>query len=166
MFNSKLRTTNYDLRSRNGFTLIEILVVIGIIAILAAIVLIAINPRKQFDDANDTQRRANVNAVLNAVGQYMVDNNGGLPTGIASTTEDIDDDLGGSGAFCLDLVPEFIPALPVDPVNATGSSTEDGQIEEAECNGDYDTGYDIVQSDGRVTVSAEASDGSDIEVTR
>ena len=50
-----------------GFTLIEILVVIGIIAILAAIVIIAINPAKQFAQARNTQRTANVNAILNAI---------------------------------------------------------------------------------------------------
>ena len=58
----------------SGFTLIEILVVIGIIAVLATIVLIAINPARQFRQARDTQRTSNVNALLNAIGQYIADN--------------------------------------------------------------------------------------------
>ncbi len=59
-----------------GFTLIEVLIVMGIISILAAIVIIAINPARQFAQARDTQRISNVNAIINAIGQRMVDNKG------------------------------------------------------------------------------------------
>jgi prepilin-type N-terminal cleavage/methylation domain-containing protein len=94
---------------KGGFTLIEILVVIGIIAILAAIVIIAINPKKHFDDAKAAQRDANVNAILNAIGQYVVDNKGALPSDVDGGAEDI------STALCNDLVTEYIGAIPSDP---------------------------------------------------
>lgn len=155
-------------KSDKGFTLIEILVVIGIIAILAAIVLIAINPAKQFRDANDTQRSANVNAILNAIGQYMVDNNGQLPAGMSTTTPDSNIASGQAADVCADLVPDYIPALPVDPTASSTGNMADGQISETECD-TYDTEYRLSISDGgRVTVSAPNTQSSTttISVTR
>src|SRR6266404_7516626 len=65
---------NYS--NKEGFTLIEILVVIGIIAILAGVVLIAINPARQFAQAHNSQRSSNLEAILNAYGQKLADGKG------------------------------------------------------------------------------------------
>jgi len=69
-----------------GFTLVELLVVIGIIAILFAVVLVAINPAKRFAEANNARRLSDANSILNAVLNYTVDQKGSLPTGLQVNT--------------------------------------------------------------------------------
>lgn len=141
---SYLTRRNYRIQ---GFTLIEILIVIGIIAILAGIVLVAINPARQFRQAGNTQRESNVNAILNAIGQYTVDNKGdNSELGLSSTTSKI---ISKSGAdICSKLMPTYIPALPTDP----NSSSKGGGV--TDCSS-YDTGYSVItDANGRVKVSA------------
>lgn len=117
-------------KNNRGFTLIELLVVIGVIAILAAIVLVAVNPARNFAQARDTQRRNDVYQVLNAIYQYSVSNEGNFPTSITETPTDI----GSTGInLATDLVPEFIPAIPYDP--STGSPETTGYILFQEANG-------------------------------
>ena len=63
VFKIKKHNKNYS-RYSKGFTLLEVLMVISILAILAAVVLVAINPARQFKIARDSQRNANTNALL------------------------------------------------------------------------------------------------------
>lgn len=145
-------------QAQKGFTLIEILVVIGLIAILAAIVLIAINPARQFAQANNSQRDANVNAILNAVGQYLADNKGVLPSQISGLTPYATTSISKGGVdICAALVPTYLPQLPTDPT--AGVYTD--------CS-NYATGYGIARDgNNRVTVVATSSQlGQTISVTR
>lgn len=64
---------------RKGFTLIELLVVIGIIGILAAIVLVAVNPGRSFAQARNTTRQNDLAQVTSAIIQFGANNDGNLP---------------------------------------------------------------------------------------
>ena len=105
--------------TNKGFTLIEVLVVIGIIAILAAIVIVSINPAKRFQDANTAQRQANVEAIMSALQQNIIDNKGTLScTGLTSTLQDI-----GTGK--LDLTTCLNPYLAIIPTDPDGGTPAD-----------------------------------------
>lgn len=143
-------------RLQQGFTLIEIILVIAIISILAAIVILAINPAKQLADGRNSQRRADVNTILNATYQYTVDNNGTVPSGITTTPTDICKTGAGSCTGLIDLSVlttsgKYLVAVPTDP-QYSGN----------------DTSYQISKdANGRLTVSApRAENGVTISVTR
>lgn len=144
--------------NRPGFTLIELLLVIAIISILAAIVIIAINPARQIAQANNAQRRSNVSTILNAVHEYSVDNRGALPTTIPTSTTPICM-TGVTSTSCVDLSvltnnELYLTSIPTDPTSAASPLT----------------GYSIRKSTStnpRVTVSAPDAELSEtITVTQ
>ena len=143
-------------KNHKAFTLVEVLLVIVIIAILAGIVLIAINPQRQIQQANNAERDAGVQSILNAVSEYAIENRGAFPAGITTAPLVV-----GSGTgeldLCADLTPVFIAEMPVDPVS--GSWTD--------CN-TYSTGYTILDAgSNRITVAAPGAELSEvISVTR
>ena len=144
---------------QKGFTLIELLIVIGILAVLLAITLIAINPAKQFSQANNTKRSSDVNAILNAINQYAADNKGALPSQISTSSASIQT---GAADICASLVPTYIAALPVDPLTNNGTAVTN-------CGAAYNTNYTVVKSatNSRITISAPAAElGASITVTR
>lgn len=108
---------------QKGFTLIELLVVMGIIAILVAVVAVAVNPGRQFAMARDTQRRADVSAIVSAIYQYATDNNGNLPSVITTTPTNIGT-AEGLVDFSTILVSTYLASVPRDPSTGTDSDTQ------------------------------------------
>jgi len=114
-------------KSTKGFTLLEILLVVGIISILAGIVIVAINPGRQFAQVRNLQRKSDIKQINTAIAQFYIDKSY-YP---ASTTNYISNllEICNTGASsspaagfpCTglvnlsELVPAYMTAIPVDP---------------------------------------------------
>lgn len=143
-----------------GFTLIEILVVVALIAILATITIIAINPGKNFADTRNSQRSSDVLQILNAMDQYKTEtgntiNDFGTINPCTGTKTKIGTTTGGAAGEYVDLstllVPDLLVAIPKDPSGGT----------------DADTGYTVCLTGGRTQVDApRAENGKTISVKR
>ena len=146
-----------QLSLRRGFTLIEILLVVAAIAILAGIVILAINPGKQLGETRNAQRRADVNTIMNAVYQYTIDNSGVLPATITTASTEICKTGTSPCGALIDLSvltadEKYLTSVPFDPTSGSASGT----------------GYNIMKSaNGRITVSStHAEQSATITVTR
>ena len=142
----------YSLKKK-AFTLIEVLLVVVIIAILAGIVIIAVNPGRQISQTNNAQRDSDVRAILDAVVQFSVENRGTLPAGITAVATTVGSAVGQID-ICADIVPTYVAAMPFDPTTTGAQYTSCAS---------YDTGYTILEdANGRVTVAAPGAELSEV----
>lgn len=153
-------------QNQKGFTLIELLIVVAIITILAVAVFTALNPAQRLKDSKDARRSTDVETILTAVHQAIVDNNGNYPGSMPAAGTEVQLGTGGSGCAiatggcgvvataCTDLMAgtinlsTYLKSLPIDPAGgATYTSAK--------------TGYSVARdANGIVTVRACGTEGS------
>jgi prepilin-type N-terminal cleavage/methylation domain-containing protein len=147
--------------NNKGFTLIELLIVIAIIAILGTLVFVALDPVKRFADARNARRWNDVNSLLTAVHEYIVDNGGVLPTGVTTTEKQLGTCASGGGADCSgaadlclnlsSLLAKYLKSIPVDPGGGSAATTK----------------YSVVSdSNNIITIRSCAAESSTIQVSR
>lgn len=101
------------MKGKLGFTLIELLVVIAIVGVLAAVVLLAINPARRLAQARDTGRKSDVSQLATAA-QAFFTTSGRYPTTLAELTVSQDikqlpssSVVAGCSAYGQDVVTEY-----------------------------------------------------------
>jgi prepilin-type N-terminal cleavage/methylation domain-containing protein len=155
------------LLNRHAFTLIELLVVIAIIAILAAIVMLAINPAEMMKKGRDSTRLSDMETVRKAI-DLAVAEGASLSAGGPFNSADHGRDCGSGGGWVrgVDLC-NYLSSLPADPTN---SGTYQYQFQ-SDANGNYElrchvestSNYPEAQNDGGSdnTCSGSAPGGAD-----
>lgn len=115
-------------RHNHGFTIVELLIVIVVIAILAAITIVAYNGIQ--NRARDAQRLSDITAIAKALESYKAQT-GSYPTAVGNSVGgwEISSNPNGNHAFLDQLVTAgVVSKVPVDPVNTGDMNTAGSKI--------------------------------------
>lgn len=128
-----------------GFTLIEILIVIGIIIILATGIIISLNPGRQYAKSRDAIRAAHLQSIMSAIYQNIASNNGKFVCSSGDIPSVATTVASGSYNLAPCLIPTFTQALGVDPQTGTW-------VDQTNYNTRYEISKDTTTN--RITLSA------------
>jgi prepilin-type N-terminal cleavage/methylation domain-containing protein len=156
-------------KKTQGFTLIELLIVITIITGLAVAVFVALNPAQRLKDARNARRTTDVDSILTAIHEYIVDNKSTLPPGLSASMPITQIGTGSSGcdiasgpcsgtaASCINLsdpttnLGKYLKTVPKDPLNGTDTATR----------------YAVdINANGLVTITSCSAEGATVQAAR
>jgi prepilin-type N-terminal cleavage/methylation domain-containing protein len=109
---------------RNGFTLIELIVVIGIIAIMASAVIAVLNPLGQFQKSQDARRKSDLAQIQRGLEAYYQDYQS-YPSAVDGKIAPLPD---GTAVNWGSSWQPYMNVIPVDPESSHSYAyTSDGQ---------------------------------------
>lgn len=116
---AKTKTSSITKNTSRGFTIVELLIVIVVIAILAAITVVAYNGIQK--RASDAQRRSDLTAIAKALELYYIDNNR-YPAGSGSTTINASWSTTADASWqnLATALQPYMAKLPTDPISSPG----------------------------------------------
>jgi len=148
------------MNNQKGFTLIELIIVIAIIAILAGAIFVAIDPARRLHESRNARRITDVNTILDAIKKYQVDNSGAFYSAISALSDGDFNQIGtattGCDRTCGTQVTEapcvnlaaignnYMASIPKDPKTGTDAKTA------------YALSYDLAGTLTVVSCDAEA----------
>ncbi len=148
---------------KKGFTLIELIIVIAVVAILAGAIFVAIDPARRLHEARNARRWSDVNTIVNTIKQYQVDNEGEHYYEVEDAYEDEYSVLGEDALLC-SYECAAVPVVSTDCVDLTDIGSEYLAVVPADPKtGDQEyTGYYIYKhSNGAITIGSCDSEGED-----
>jgi type II secretion system protein G len=106
-------------QKQSGFTIVELLIVIVVIAVLASITIVAYNGIQQ--RARDSQRRSDITALAKALELYYIDNDR-YPAGSGSTTINASWSTTADASWqnLTTALQPYMAKLPSDPISSPG----------------------------------------------
>ncbi len=137
---------NIIFQNKAGFSMLEMLIVVAIIALLVGATVIGINPLVQFGRGRDAERIVHVRSLHDSIYRKIVQQNGAWNCESGSFPREVTVEgpvfvrIGsGTGQYdlCSCVVPSPLSEFPIDP------GMDESEI--TDC-GDYDSGYDIWQN--------------------
>jgi len=96
----------FKLKNEQSFTLVELLIVIGILTILAVVVILTLNPAQFFKEVRDSKRMSEFQTINKALGNYLADGNTSL-----GLTNKVYVSIPDSSLTCANL---GLPSLPTN----------------------------------------------------
>ncbi len=150
-----MRSSLYPTTPAKGFTALEVILVVAVLALAAAILVLASNPGAAIVEARNSQRSDAVANVADALRSYADDHADDWPVALPDVPDDICRTPSPSCRGVVDLAflvdGAYLTAIPVDPTATTTTTT----------------GYLVVQNGDTVTVSAPAAErGAMISASR
>lgn len=155
-------------KSRDGFSLVELILSVGLVVIIGGLTIRSINPAGQISKARNNQRTSDLNSIMLWIRSNIADNRTGAFSCAAGDIPTSSKKMASNGTNTYNIAPCVIPTyftvMPSDPVAAGAHYTS---------NSDYDTGYYIVRnnatstSQSQITLTAPSAElGQTVSITR